>query len=234
MNVAYAKAFAAYFISIKVRITMKNNSVGSFIEIHEMGQSLHNYYIDQRKIEYIAHEKTYRKKFGKQVVTQKLKTSKMDCNEDNSNKMMNCVNNFYAKKLGCILPWIQESGAKCTGKEKFEEFKNLSAKIIDASIGKELMEEGCPIPNCHQRAWTIAAAEKFDQKNGGTESNSTSTEMQLSFPHYTQVLVRNEIKLYTFSSFFADVGGFLGLLLGESLVSYVLLGTHWMTKLIKK
>ena len=88
--------------------------------------------------------------------------------------------------------------------------------------------------SCQQRAWTIDSTEKFDQKNGGTKSNSTSIEMDLSFPHYTQVLVRNEIKLYTFSSFFADVGGFLGLLLGESLVSYVLLGTHWMTELIKK
>ena len=162
-------------------------------EIHEIGQSPHNYYIDQQKIELIVPENVYTKKFGKQVVTQKLKTSKMYCHEDNSNKMMNCVNNFYSKKLGCILPWIQESGAKCTGKEKFDEFKNLSAKLIDASIEKELMEEGCPIPNCNQRAWTIDSTEKFVQKNGGTESNSTSIEMELSFPHYTHVLVRNEI-----------------------------------------
>ena len=203
------------------------------MEIHEIGQSLHNYYIDQRKIEYIAPKKTYRKKFGKQVVTQKLKTSKMDCNEDNSNRMMDCVNNFYAKKLGCTLPWIHQNGTKCTGKEKFEEFKNLSSKLIKASVEKELLEEGCLVPNCHQRSWIIDSSNKYDSKKEGNKSKSTSF-MQLSFPHYTQVLVRNEIKLYTFSSFFADVGGFLGLLLGESLVSYVLLGTHWMTKLIKK
>ena len=54
------------------------------------------------------------------------------------------------------------------------------------------------------------------------------------FPHYTKVLVREEIKLYTFSSFWADVGGYLGLLLGESMVSYVLLGTHWMSKMFKR
>ena len=198
------------------------NSNGSFIEIHEIGQSLHNYYIDQRKIEYIASAKTYRKKFGKQVVTQKLKTSKMDCNEDNSNKMMNCVNNFYAKKLGCTLPWVRQNGVKCTGKEKFEEFKNLSTKVIEAGIEKELMEEGCLIPNCHQRTWTIDSTTTFE---------SEEQKIVLNFPHYTKVLVRNEIKLYTFSSFIADIGGFLGLLLGESLVSYVLLGTHWIKKM---
>ena len=207
------------------------NSIGSFIEIHEIGQSLHNYYIDQRKIEMIVPKTTYRKKFGKQVVTRMLKTSNTDCNEDNSNKMMNCVNNFFAKKLGCTLPWVKENEGKCTGKEKFEEFKNLSAKLIDARTTKELREEGCIIQNCHQRAWTIDSTEKFDMEKGGNESSSF---IHFVFPHYTKVLVRNEIKLYTFSSFFADVGGFLGLLLGESLVSYVLLGTHWMSKLIQK
>ena len=206
------------------------NSGGSSIEIHEMGQSLHNYYIDQHKFEWIVPKKTYRKKFGKQVVTQMLKKPKMDCHEGNSNSMMNCVNNFFAKKLGCNLPWVKQNEVKCTGKEKFEEFKNLSAKLIDAGTEKELAEEACIIPNCHQRAWTIDSTEKFDYEKGGNESSS---EIWLTFPHYTTVLIRNEIKLYTFSSFFADVGGFLGLLLGESLVSYVLLGTHWMTKLIK-
>ena len=207
------------------------NSGGSSIEIHEMGQSLHNYYIDQHKFEWIVPKKTYRKKFGKQVVTQMLKKPKMDCHEGNSNSMMNCVNNFFAKKLGCNLPWVKQNEVKCTGKEKFEEFKNLSAKLIDAGTEKELAEEACIIPNCHQRVWTIDSTEKFDIAKEGNESSSV---FQLVFPHYTKVLVRNEIKLYTFSSFFADVGGFLGLLLGESLVSYVLLGTHWMTKLIKK
>ena len=145
--------------------------------------------------------------------------------------MMNCINNFCAKKLGCTLPRVQESGAKCTGKEKFEEFKNLSAKLKGDSIGNELMEEGCPIPNCHQRAWTVDFTEKFDNEK---DTNESSSEIELTFPHYSTVLVRNEIKLYTFSSFFADVGGFLGLLLGESLVSYVLLGTDWMKKFLKK
>ena len=123
----------------------------------------------------------------------------------------------------------QESGEKCIGKEKFEEFKNLSAKLKGDSIGNELMEEGCPIPNCQQRAWTVDFTEKFDNVK-----NESSSEIELTFPHYTTVLVRNEIKLYTFSSWIADIGGFMGLLLGESLVSYVLLGTHWMSKFIKK
>ena len=99
------------------------------------------------------------------------------------------------------------------------------------------MKEGCPIPNCHQRAWTVDFTEKFDNVKGKNESSlnfDSRSEIELTFPHYTTVLIRNEIKLYTFSSLMADIGGYLGLLLGESMVSYVLLGTHWMTKFIKK
>ena len=93
----------------------------------------------------------------------------------------------------------------------------------------------CLIPNCQQRSWTVESTTTFnptDSKNRKNGSESSTVRMY-QFPHYTKLLVRNEIKLYTLASFFSDVGGFLGLLLGESLVSYVLLGTHWMTKLIK-
>jgi hypothetical protein len=39
------------------------------------------------------------------------------------------------------------------------------------------------------------------------------------FSQKTKVLLQNEYEWYTFSSLLADIGGFLGLLLGESLVS---------------
>ena len=83
----------------------------------------------------------------------------------------------------------------------------------------------CLIPNCQKRTWTIESTTTFNPKN----SNRNQSSVRLyQFPHYTKLLVRNEIKLYTFASFFSDVGGFLGLLLGESLVSYVLFCTNWL------
>ena len=88
----------------------------------------------------------------------------------------------------------------------------------------------CLMPNCQQRTWAIESTTTFDptlysKKNQSTKSYSVR---MYQFPHYTKLLVRNEIKLYTLASFFSDVGGFLGLLLGESLVSYVLLCTNWL------
>ena len=87
---------------------------------------------------------------------------------------------------------------------------------------------GCLIPNCEQRLWEIKSS-----KNDGVNNQSKSM-LKYVFPHYTKVLVREEIKLYTFSSFWADVGGYLGLLLGESIVSYVLLGANWIRKFFIK
>ena len=200
------------------------------IEVHEEDQSKHNYYIDRRKIEYILNNEISFVKFGKQIVTKNLKTSKRDCQEDNSIKLTNCLNSFYAKKLGCILPWVQESGERCTGKEKFEEFRNLTKGIEEPEIQKELLDQRCTIPNCHRRTWTIDSTKMVDS-NLAKGQNQSSSVILYYFPRNTQVLVRNEILLYTFSSFVADVGGFLGLLLGESLVSYILLGTNMMKKL---
>ena len=44
----------------------------------------------------------------------------------------------------------------------------------------------------------------------------------------SKVLLRKEVKLYTLINFFAEVGGYLGLLLGESLISYIISISKWV------
>ena len=46
-------------------------------------------------------------------------------------------------------------------------------------------------------------------------------------PPNTKVFLREEVKLYTLINFFAAVGGYLGLLFGESLLSYIIRGSKW-------
>ena len=45
-------------------------------------------------------------------------------------------------------------------------------------------------------------------------------------PHHTKLLIRKEVRLYTTINFFAEVGGYLGLLLGQSLLSYLVMGSE--------
>ena len=53
-------------------------------------------------------------------------------------------------------------------------------------------------------------------------------------PRYNKVLLRQEVRLYTIINFFGEVGGYLGLLLGESLLSYILIGSNWIQVISRK
>ena len=50
-------------------------------------------------------EGSLRLEFGHQTETARLKKANYYCIEDNSNRFMDCIDNFYSEKLGCILPW---------------------------------------------------------------------------------------------------------------------------------
>ena len=104
-----------------------------FIQLHEISQSPYNFEVDQGNIQWLGYEpgKSYLTTIGQQVVRQNLKKSTWNCHEDNSNMQTNCINNFYNKKLGCILPWLQVFDYNnptmptevCQGKDKFNEFR---------------------------------------------------------------------------------------------------------------
>ena len=53
-------------------------------------------------------------------------------------------------------------------------------------------------------------------------NENIKTGFQFEMPPNGKVVVREEVKLYTPINFFAEVGGYLGLLLGESLISYLI------------
>ena len=53
-------------------------------------------------------------------------------------------------------------------------------------------------------------------------------------PRYSKVLLRQEVRLYTIINFFGEVGGYLGLLLGESLLSYIMIGSNWIQVIFRK
>ena len=58
--------------------------------------------------------------------------------------------------------------------------------------------------------------------------------MEKSYKMQQKVLVRKEVKLYTAINFFAEVGGYLGLLLGESLIAYIIMISKWIPVIGKK
>ena len=217
------------FFSFQLGFEIKSPFDYYYIEMHESGQSPYNYDVDLSKVEYLDKDShVVYTMSGQQDVVKRLKKSNFICHEDNSNRQEDCLNNYYASKLNCTLPWVQtdnqEQTSSCDGKDKFEEFRNLSMSILGFGATNELYERGCIITNCKQKLWNIASVKKL-------ENPKDFTWPAFIFSVKTKVLLRNEIELYTISSFFADIGGYLGLLLGESLVSYFLLGVKWVQKL---
>ena len=199
-----------------------------FIEVHESGQSQYNYDVDISKIRYVDKDShVVYTMSGQQNVVKWLKKSNFMCHEDNSNHQADCLNNYYASKLNCTLPWArshnQEHTGLCDGKNKFEEYRNLSMSIGEIKATNDLKSMGCLISNCQQKSWTIETSKKL-------KNPYNSTYPLFIFSHKTKVLLRNEIELYTISSFFAEIGGYLGLFLGESMISYFLIGVRWAQK----
>ena len=60
------------------------------------------------------------------------------------------------------------------------------------------------------------------------------TGFKYYMPENTKVLFRKEVRLYTLLNFFAEVGGYLGLLLGESLIAYIIMISKWIHLIGKK
>ena len=200
------------------------------LQFHQDGQSPYAYKLVGEEINWIEKDYYWTITFMNQIDTLKMNKHSYTCNEDNQNHFMHCVENYYSKRLGCLLPWsIRESqndraGNVCKGKDKFREYQNISMNIQSPEETKELIKEGCFIPNCLQRSWEMKKEKYTGYKTGFT------------FQMYEnpKVLLRREVKLYTLLNFFGEVGGYLGLLLGESLVSYIIMIAKWVHVIGKK
>ena len=176
--------------------------------------------------------------FDKQKDNLNINKSDYTCNDVPSNGFMHCMEKYYSKKLGCVLPWTlihdQNNMNVCKGKDKFREFKNISMNILNPEENEELNEEGCFIPDCRQRSWSIRFREIFETKVVRNENESNTSGFMYDLPQDTKTLVRKEVRLYTASNFFAEVGGYLGLLLGECLFSYLIILSKWIQIICKK
>ena len=168
---------------------------------------------------------------GMQVDTININKSNYTCDKENSNHFMHCMENYYSGKLGCTLPWVLKNNVRndslnrCKGKEKFDEFNKTNMNILKPEATKELLNKGCFVSNCMQRSWTI-------KKDKTLLINKTGFQFQI--PRHMKVLVKEEVKLYTLINFFAEVGGYLGLLLGESILSYLMTASKWFQSLKRK
>ena len=166
----------------------------------------------------------------KQIDTININKSNYTCDKHNSKRFMHCLEKYYSRKLGCMLPWLLNTKLKydrmniCEGKEKFKQFKNIAMNILKPEESNELTNERCFIPDCEQRSWKMKNQITTDEEING----ELITGFSFEWFEPSKVLIREEVELYTLVNFFAEVGGYLGLLLGESLLSYIITTSKWV------
>ena len=149
-----------------------------------------------------------------------------DCDEENEKMPFDCLNNFVSHKLQCHFPWdMQQNQTKiCSG--TLDPIFSVLRKIQTGFMKEELEDFGCLLPNCVRHSWVAQTLASFSQATLDnnpffqqyiTEGTTTFYFGTLS----TEVDVVEEFDLYGWNSFVADAGGFLGLLLGASILSLI-------------
>ena len=206
------------------------------LQFHQEADSPYLYKFEQDQWLFFDVQKLLKIEIGKQIDTIDINKSNYTCDEENSKCFMDCMENYYSQKLRCKLPWAMNFNVRnasmnlCKGKEKFKEFKNLAMNILKSEQSKELIKEGCFMPNCLRRSWKV----KKDNYIKRFKNDIPVTGFKYEIFQPAKVLVKKEVKLYTIINFFAEVGGYLGLLLGESLFSYLITASKWFTILRRK
>ena len=155
-----------------------------------------------------------------QTETFGLKTKRHECYEDNSMQMKTCIDDVIAQELNCSLPWTIKTNLDhpdinlkyCKTAEELIAFSNL---FLNSStyLRQKLTQKGCFIPNCKHTTW---AKNQFTQV---WHNKKGETSVEIHIPASAKVIQRKEIRLASYATFVQDVGSYLGLYLGASILS---------------
>ena len=97
------------------------------LQFHQEANSPYLFNLEQDDVLWFERKTLFYSSFGKQIDTININKSNYTCDEGNSKAFMHCMENYYSRKLGCILPWSLNNSLKyarlniCEGKEKFEK-----------------------------------------------------------------------------------------------------------------
>lgn len=124
--------------------------------------------------------------------------------------LITCVENFVSEETGCRLPWIEEariSKPVCTLDSEFRKIGRIFKALTESTMDQIYNRTKCPLP-CSYFKYT---AEMTFQHHKPAESK---VQFYMDSEFYDEV---EQVVAYSLLSLLADIGGFMGLLLGVSL-----------------
>ena len=140
------------------------------------------------------------------------------CNQRNANiTTSTCIARFLEKKLGCnpmILGSEFSQTPKCTNKTQLLALANASKQFAEADEDDIYEITGC-LPSCEKDQYSL----RVDPLKSELETRH-KCQVHLEFIMLDSSYKEEEqYIIYDLNSFIADVGGYMGLLLGSSLLS---------------
>ena len=154
-----------------------------------------------------------------------------DCDPKNLQKSNKCMKNFIGDKMNCSLPWDKKPTKRiCSNPQDLFEYRQLRLKISRGYYTDELHDFGCALKsmkNCKETIWTaqreisvedsrvILLGKILWQKILNPDEYGIVTISPVS----TTVEETQEYYSYTKMDLLADIGGYMGLLLGASILS---------------
>ena len=116
----------------------------------------------------------------------------------------------------------------CLDPSKLHRWKAIWGDLVKMDEQELYEETGC-MARCKRREWTISKI--FDKKS---YLQNDSQIMMLMFYANGRYQEGKQYYTYDFNSFLSDLGGYLGLLLGYSIVSFFDMAQDILTKFIRR
>ena len=157
------------------------------------------------------------------------------CHERTTNTNTSaCIARFIEQKLGCSAMTLgshHSSTSKCTTRSQLLALANLS-KTFERSDGNDIADmTGC-LSACEKDRFSIIA-DPVVTETAYEEWGEVPCQLHLQFRILDNSFkVEEQYELYGMDSFIADVGGYMGLLLGISLLSIYRAVEHSTKKFI--
>lgn len=154
-------------------------------------------------------------KVSKKIV-ESLSRGEEPCDPHNRQEVVPCVLDYVARNMSCLLPWYQKEEFShkppCQSEEDFEHFALLDSKLQALDIRSLLRTTGCR-RNCRYGQYEARLTLEY-----ALPENQTSTNIRIQATR-SIVTVETEVLMYDLQQFVADFGGYLGLLLGASVLT---------------
>ena len=133
--------------------------------------------------------------------------------------MQKCLEDYIASQMDCALPWLAKkglpgNGVSCQYPEEYDRYVQLYNEVINFDSGSISSIANC-IPSCKRHEYSVKHMLTYEHKR--LMKNSTTVHFFFGKDRFT---VRKQYYTYDFQNFLADFGGYLGLLLGYSILGF--------------